>query len=139
MSRLYQLSKEENLDILPLVLNIMNPSPGIGWRGVQYRPAQERFKCDMVFALALIHHLVFTGGQDFHRFIQSLKDFQRKWLVVEYVDQNDPMAQLLARRPTVDYSWYTFDRFMNDLGTHYASVEKIEQLSDTRALILATL
>lgn len=139
VSRLYELSKKENLDILPLVLNILNPSPGIGWRGIQYRPAQQRFKCDMVFALALMHHLIFTGGQDFPRIIQSLKDFQKKWLVVEYVDQNDPMAQLLPRRPTVDYSWYTLERFMGELASHFTTVEKIEQLSATRVLILATL
>ncbi len=138
VSRLYELSKEENLDILPLVLNILNPSPGIGWRGVQYRPAQERFKCDMVFGLALIHHLVFAGGQDFHRLIQSLKDFQRKWLVVEYVDKDDPMAQLLPRRPTVDYGWYTLEQFMENLSFHYSTIEIVERLSKTRALILAT-
>lgn len=138
ISRLYELAKNQNLDILPLIVNILNPSPGIGWRSIQYRPAHERFKCDMVFALALIHHLVFTGGQDFNRVIQSIKDFQDKWLVIEYVDQNDPMAQLLPRRPTLDYSWYTLEGFMDDLTFHYSKVEKIEKLSETRTLILAT-
>lgn len=137
VDRLFDISREKGADILPLVLNILNPSPGIGWRGIQYRPAHERLKCEMVFAFALIHHLVFTGGQDFDRIAESVKDFQTRWAIFEYVDQNDPMAGLLPRRPTVDYSWYTFDNFMNTLESNYGEVTVIRKLSETRTLVLA--
>ena len=137
VDRLFEISKEKGFDILPLVLNILNPSPGIGWRGIQYRPAHERLKCEMAFALALIHHLVFAGGQDFGRIAESIRDFHTKWAVIEYVDQNDPMAQLLPRRPTVDYGWYTFDNFVNALKACYNEVTIIRELSETRTLVLA--
>ncbi len=137
VSRLYELAKQDDLDILPLVINFLNPSPGHGWQSVQYPSAQQRFKCDMVFALALIHHAVFKGEQTFSRVIESLKSFHKKWLVVEYIDQKEKMIQLLPRRRGVDYSWYTLERFLNILGTYYSEVNIVEQLSDTRTLILA--
>lgn len=138
VNRLFEISKEKGYNILPLVLNILNPSPGIGWRGIQYSPAGERLKCDMVLALALIHHLVFSGGQNFDRIIKSVMEFQNKWCIFEYVDKDDPMAQLLPRRPSVNYDWYTLENFRNTLESHYREVELIQELSETRALILAT-
>ncbi len=139
VNELYRISKEETYNITPLVMNVLNPSPGIGWRGVQYAPAQKRLKCDMVFAFALIHHLVFTGGQDFSRIVESIRDFQGKWCVIEYVDKDDPMATLLPRRPTLDYSWYTLENFLNSLSNNYSDVTVVRQLSKTRTLILATI
>jgi SAM-dependent methyltransferase len=134
VNRLYRLAVKEDLKILPIVMNILDPSPGIGWRGIQYSSAQERFKCEMVLAQALLHHLIFTGGQDFHRSIQSIKDFQLDSLVIEYVDINDPMAKLLPRRPTIDYSWYTLDSFVEALSLHYKEVKILKKLSNTRIL-----
>ncbi len=139
INRLHGQTLSEGLNILPLIMNVLDPSPGMGWRGRQYSPAQERFKCDLVLALALIHHMVFTGGQDFDRAIQSIKDFQLKWLVIEFVDLSDPMAQLLARRPNIDYSWYTLDNLVKALGSHYKEVKILKRLSDTRTLLLAGL
>ena len=106
----------------------------MGWRGIQYTSAKERFKCDVVLAQALIHHLVFTGGQDFYRSIQSIKDFQLGSLIIEYVDINDPMAKLLPRRPTIDYSWYTLDNFIEELRLQYKEVKIVKKLSNTRML-----
>jgi SAM-dependent methyltransferase len=138
ISRLFEISKKKKYDILPLVMDVLNPSPGIGWRSVQYKPSQERLKCEMVLALALIHHLVFVGGQDFERIVGSIKEFQMKWSIIEYVDQSDPKAQLLPRRPSVDYSWYTLDNFLTVLRANYAEVKILTQLSETRTLILAS-
>jgi len=134
VNRLYRSAVKEGLKILPIVMNVLDPSPCIGWRGIQYSSAQERFKCDMVLAQALLHHLIFTGGQNFHRSIQSIKDFQIDSLVIEYVDINDPMAKLLPRRPTIDYSWYTLNSFVESLNVHYKEVKILKKLSNTRTL-----
>jgi SAM-dependent methyltransferase len=136
-TRLYEIARDKRLRILPLVFDVLNPSPGIGWRAVQYPPARERLRCDMVFALALLHHLVFTGGQDFDRVVQSIKDFQKKWCIIEYIDPSDPMTQFLPRRPTLDYGWYTFDNFLDALQRNYTTVTVLKKLSDTRTLLLA--
>lgn len=137
VERLYGLSREKGLRILPLVMNILDPSPGTGWRAIERPPAHTRLGCDMVLALALMHHLVFTGGQDFQRIVKSLKDFQRDWLLVEYVDKEDPMARLLPRRPSVDYGWYSLDGFLRTLEGHFRDVRVIKRLGGTRTVVLA--
>ena len=44
--------------ILPLVFDIVNPSPALGWRRKERAALEERMKLDVILALALIHHLV---------------------------------------------------------------------------------
>ena len=134
---LYKKAKSENLAILPLVMDILNPSPGAGWRGMQFKSAQERFKSEMVYALALIHHLVFTKGLDFTRVIQSIKDFCNKWLIVEYISCDDPKVKLLARRPSLDYSFYNQDNFLKALSEQFSEISILPKYSDTRVLVLA--
>jgi SAM-dependent methyltransferase len=136
VNRLYNIAKEKRLRILPIIMNILNPSPGTGWRCIQYRPAHERFKCDMAIALAVIHHLVFSGGQDFGRAIESIGDFHKRWLLIEYVDREDPMSRLLRCRPGLNYDWYTLENFLETLGSYYKDVRVLRRLSETRVLII---
>lgn len=68
----------------------------------------------------------------------GLKDFKHQWLVVEYVDLNDPMARILRRRPNVDYSWYTLDNFIDELKIQYSEIRTVSTLSNTRTLLLAS-
>jgi SAM-dependent methyltransferase len=137
VGQLYLQAKEQGLDILPLLVDVLNPSPSMGWRGRQYKCAHDRFKCDTVLALALIHHMVFAGGQDFGRSIESIGDFTDKHLIIEFVSIDDPMSRLLKRRPGIDYGWYTLEGFMETLGEHFSSVTVIEKLNETRTLLLA--
>ena len=134
---LYNKAKSGNLAILPLVMDILNPTSGMGWRGVQFKNAQERFKSEMVYALALIHHLVFINGLDFRRIIQSIKDFCNKWLIVEYISCDDPKVKLLPRRPSLDYSFYNQDNFLKALSEQFSEVSILPKYSDTRVLVLA--
>jgi len=134
---LYKKAKSDNLAILSLVMDILNPTPSMGWRGMQFKNAQERFKSDMVYALALIHHLVFTKGLDFTRIIQSIKDFCNKWLIIEYISCVDPKVKLLPHRPSLDYSFYNQDNFLRTLSEQFSEVSILPKYSDTRILVLA--
>jgi hypothetical protein len=136
VSQLYQHAAEESLKILPLVMDILNPTPSFGWRGEQFQPAHERFKADLVMALALVHHLVFTKGQNFPRIIESIKSFQKKYALYEFISKEDPMAELLRRRISFNDEWYTLPFFLKTLEDHYSSVEVFQKVSDTRTLIL---
>lgn len=136
VSQLYCRAKEKNLRVLPLVMDILNPTPSFGWCGKQFEPAWERFKADLVLVLALIHHLVFTKGQNFPRIIESIKAFQKEYALYEFVAKEDPMAARLRRRISFDDEWYTLSYFQKTLEDHYKSVEIIEKVSDTRTLIL---
>ena len=56
------LKQERNKKILPLVMNLTDPSPGIGWRGTERLPFETRRKPDAILCLALVHHLALTAN-----------------------------------------------------------------------------
>jgi hypothetical protein len=80
--------------ILPLLLDLMNPTPGLGWAGVEREPWHERGRPDAVMALALVHHLAIAGNVplvDIARLFAGLA----RWLVIEFVPRSDSQVQRL--------------------------------------------
>ena len=62
----------EQDDILPLVLDLTNPSPGIGWENQERMSLIERGPADSAMALALIHHLAISNNLPFSKIAQFL-------------------------------------------------------------------
>jgi hypothetical protein len=109
----YERARSENDGrMLPLMLDLTNPSPGIGF-GLQERDSiVDRGQADLVMALALIHHLRITGNAPLQRIAQFLASMGQ-FLLLEYVPKSDLMAQALlrSRRDTfLDYSEAGFRR-----------------------------
>lgn len=103
-------SKEAN--ILPLVLDLTNPSPGIGWANRERMSLLERGPVDVALALALIHHLVISNNLPFEKVAGFLSQICRS-LIVEFVPKSDSQVQrLLASREDIfeRYDRQTFER-----------------------------
>jgi ribosomal protein L11 methylase PrmA len=63
VDRLYAALKGEGAGtILPLTMNLADPSPGLGWRGLERRPLGARGTPDLALCLALVHHLSIGGN-----------------------------------------------------------------------------
>ena len=80
--------------LLPLVLDLFNPSPPSGWLNQERSSIFDRGSPDLVLALALVHHLAFTGNQP----LENLADFFSRlapWLVIEFVPETDPQSRRL--------------------------------------------
>ena len=78
--------KETNL--LPLVLDLTNPSPAIGWMNAERASFIDRGPVDAVMALALVHHLAISNNvplPDLADFFASLG----RWLIVEFIPKED--------------------------------------------------
>ncbi len=103
--------------ILPLVLDLFNPSPATGWMNRERAPIFDRGAPDLVMALALIHHLAFTGNQPMENlaaFFQGLAP----WLLIEFVPEDDPqVSRLAAHRGGIhhEYSREAFERCFGKL------------------------
>jgi len=99
-------------NILPLLSDLTNPSPGIGWQNNERMSLAERGPADAVLALALIHHLAISNNTPFVKvadFFASICDS----LIVEFVPKSDSQVQrLLATREDifVDYTQQAFER-----------------------------
>ena len=111
-------SGEQRSDILPLVLDLANPSPGLGWASRERRSLLERADADVVLALALIHHLAISRNVPLPMILGLFADLAPS-AIVEFVPKEDPMVRhLLASRKDVfpDYDLEGFraaaaDRF----------------------------
>lgn len=100
-------------NLLPLVLDLCNPSPAIGWDNTERLSFRQRCKADYLSALAVIHHLVFTGGIPLPTLARGLSHLvkARGTLVVEWVPIEDSQVQrLLAARSDISQP-YTYEVF----------------------------
>ena len=135
ISLLYRLAREKQLNILPLVANVLYPSPAAGWRAQEFPAMPERFRSEMGFALALEHHLAISQNQTFARIVETLDEYCQKWLVTEFVPISDPRVQELLLTNRRDMSWYTLENFLSALKKTYKNVEIYPSHPDGRVLI----
>lgn len=93
----YRSARAEHADnVLPLVMDVANPSPAQGWRGRERRSLNERGGPDLIVALALLHHLVLSNNVPLDQVVAELARLGRR-AVLEYVAPDDPQAVRLAR------------------------------------------
>lgn len=115
----YQRAKRE-LDgaLLPLVLDLANPSPDLGWAGAERQSLARRGPADLLLALALVHHLA-IGNNVPLGMIASYFSVIGRDLVVEFVPKTDPQVQrLLANREDV-FSEYSIEGFESAFRRHF--------------------
>jgi hypothetical protein len=121
--------------ILPLVMDLTNPSPGIGWENSERKSLGARGPVDMVFCLALIHHLAISNNVPLHviaRFLRSLC----KHLIIEFIPKEDSQVKkLLATREDV-FPHYTRENFESVFSRYFHLVESRGLAESHRLLYL---
>jgi SAM-dependent methyltransferase len=135
---LYQgLRGEGREDILPLTVNLTDPSPGRGWRGLERRTLEARGTPDLALCLALVHHIAITGNVPIPAFLDWLHSLGAA-LVIELPLPEDPMVRRLlqAKRDGL-HTDYTRAHFEESLGARF-TVQRTEELEGaTRVLYFA--
>lgn len=87
--------------ILPLVMDLTNPSPALGWDHDERSSLADRGPADLVLALALLHHLAISNNVPLDRIARFFSRLGSA-LVVEFVPKSDSQVQrLLATRADV--------------------------------------
>lgn len=129
--------RKRETSILPLLLDLTNPSPNIGWANEERMSLLERGPADTVLCLALMHHLAISNNLPFG----MLADFLAKIcdsLIIEFVPKTDPQVQrLLATREDI-FSRYTQQAFEDEFGQRF-TMQASAQIGDSqRTLHLMT-
>lgn len=122
--------KEKESHILPLLSDISNPSPGIGWNNEERMSLVSRGPADTVLALALVHHLAISNNVPFPLIACFLSNICSS-LVIEFVPKDDPQVQrLLATREDVfpDYTQQAFEHAFMERFT----IEKTARIKETQ-------
>ncbi len=98
--------------ILPLVMDLMNPTPQLGWNLEERESFLERGSPDVVLALALVHHLAIAQNVPLPRIAEFFAGLSDR-LVIEFVPKSDSQVQrMLASRTDIfsDYDQAGFER-----------------------------
>ena len=100
----YKKIQEENAtNVYPLCVNIMRPSTAY---------FDSRMQCDFALALAVIHHLALTQALTFEQIVDKLYSYTKKYLLIEFVDPEDPYCMQYLRQFDPDAtSWYNKENF----------------------------
>jgi len=134
VDRLYaSLEGEARERILPLVMNLQNPSSATGWRGRERAALEERGRPDLVLALALIHHMTIGAHVPVPAFVEWLASLGGD-LVIEFVTKDDPMVVKLLRNKDDLYDDYDVDVFERELRRWYDVIASESLAGGTRRL-----
>jgi SAM-dependent methyltransferase len=98
IGQLWNEAKARKARILPLAVNIAQPSPAIGWRNLEAPSFLDRAGegFDAVLMLAVIHHLLVTDRIPLHDILDLVAELTRTIAVVEFVSADDPMFRGIA-------------------------------------------
>ena len=158
IDRLFADARREQADILPLVANLVRPLPELGAKVFADEPSlsligtdapvvsapETRLRCEMVMALAIVHHLALGQSHPFDEIASILGRLATRYLCVEFVDLNDEMitsdpgffpAYNASRE---SFSWYSKENFVTALGFQFDRIEELPSHPETRTLLLCS-
>jgi ribosomal protein L11 methylase PrmA len=108
--------------VLPLVQDLANPSPALGWAGRERPGLAQRPFADAVLALALVHHLAIGHNVPLPLVTGWFAELAPH-AVVEFVPKSDPkVGVLLATREDV-FPGYTREGFEAAFGARFEILE----------------
>ena len=125
-----QMRENKETKILPLCLDLTNPSPAIGWANEERLSLIERGPADTVLALALIHHLAISNNVPFSHIASFLRQICR-FLIIEFVPKNDSQVQRLLRSREDIFDHYTWEHFETAFGDYFLILKR-EKIVDTQ-------
>lgn len=103
----YQAAKEAHLPVTPIIQAFEKLSDD---------KEAIRLQSDVVFCLALIHHLVFLNGMKLEEVLEKLAKVTKKTLILEFVDLEDKCIQRAINEPT----------FFKSNGIHSSAIDLLK-------------
>jgi hypothetical protein len=136
VEEMYVRARAENTGaLMPLVFDLAAPSPAIGWANEERSTLLQRGTCDLLLALAVVHHLAIARGIPLPHIADLFARIGR-YAIVEFVPKTDPMTErLLAHRPDI-FSDYTQAHFEAAFGERFDIHESVRLRDSQRTVYL---
>jgi ribosomal protein L11 methylase PrmA len=127
--------KERSTTMLPLIIDLTNPSPALGWAHNERHSLLDRGPADLVLALALIHHLAISNNVPLSRLAQFFAACG-KHLIIEFVPKGDSQVQkLLASRKDI-FPEYTQSDFEREFSRYFTIEQSVPVPESSRVIYL---
>lgn len=136
-----QMKKQKESYMLPMVIDILNPSPAIGLNNEERASFIDRitnFGPDITLALAIIHHMTLSGNVPFELSVKFFSKFS-KYLIIEFPLGGDSWVERLL--DTKDefrdhFDFYTLENFEKAYEKHFKLLEKVQIPGSNRVMYL---
>jgi ribosomal protein L11 methylase PrmA len=130
-----EVRARQETGLLPLQLDLMNPSPAVGWAHEERLSLEERGPAGALLALALVHHLAIANNVPLPRIAEFFARLGPV-LVIEFVPKSDSQVErLLRNRPDV-FPEYTREGFERAFATYYDIAVPVSIPGSERVLYL---
>ena len=122
-------------NIIPVVVDVANPSPGVGWAGSERAAFDARTKPGLVLCLALIHHLRVAANVPLPMALDWLRSLGAP-VVIEFVGREDEMFQALIANKRERYEDYSAASFQAHLSRRFHVRDRLALKGGARELLL---
>ena len=122
-------------NIIPLVMDLANPSPGQGWAGRERAPFDERRSPDMALCLALIHHLRISASIPVSHLVAWLRRLNAT-VIIEFIGRDDEMFVRLAENTREEYADYTPQNFQSEVAKWFTIEDRMSLKAGKREMLL---
>ncbi|RLA38668.1 MAG: SAM-dependent methyltransferase [Gammaproteobacteria bacterium] len=124
-------------NILPLILDLANPTPAIGWNLKERSSFPDRAKGTTGVALALVHHLCISNNVPLQKLAQFLFELFET-LIIEFVPKEDSQVQrLLATRRDI-FDEYDVAGFEQSFSRYFLIRERCAVNESSRIMYAMT-
>ena len=125
IDRLYSRLKEKGpANLLPLVMDLTNPSPDQGFAGTERKSFTNRARPDFIMAFALVHHLRISGNIPVVSMLDWFRSLGAANLLVEFVPKQDPMVCRLLKNREDIYPDYTVEGFERECARRFRIAQR---------------
>ena len=136
VEQMYKMLKGRPADISPMVVDIANPSPGIGFMNSERASFLERARPDCVMALAVMHHLLVGANLSMVAIRDLFAGLTRKHLILEFVPTDDAMFRKLVEFRVDLFGHVTLDRCLEVFGEAFIPLRQEPVRNSLRTLLL---
>ena len=136
--KLFLSASRQNLDILPLVVDLCRPTPALGWRNRESPSFLDRARggFEMVMMLAVVHHMLITERVPLEEILALVSGLTTDLLLIEFIEPADPMFRRLARGRDALYVHLTAAYFEAACAPLFETVRKQPISESSRTLYL---
>lgn len=128
-----KVRKEER--ILPLVLDLTNPSPALGWANQERESLLDRAPANLVMALALVHHMAISNNVSLPQVAEFLSKCG-KHLIIEFIPKEDSQVQRLFATRLDIFDQYNRSGFEQAFSQDYKILKSVPIEDSLRILYL---
>jgi ribosomal protein L11 methylase PrmA len=131
----YRRVKHDKIPMLPLQLDLTNPTNAIGWAHEERDSLEQRGRADAVMALAIIHHISISNNVPLTKVAQYLSRLGQQ-VIIEFVPKEDSQVKILLATREDIFVDYHIEGFEKAFSTYFDIVEKQQVGDSLRTLYL---